>query len=89
MTAIPESQALARRLAMLRVAAGVPALILSLFGVVLAFRMTGHTLGDWSFWAVLLGILVGFGVYFAYALWGLRAAARSRPPGDTQKGEDP
>ncbi len=61
-----------RRLKLLKIAAGVPGLILSIFGLLLAYRLANRPFGDCEFWFALLGIVAVFAAYFGYCAWGLR-----------------
>lgn len=58
----------ARKAALVRVAVGVPMLVVSLFGALVAYRVSGRPLGGGVFWTLLAAILAGFGLYFARPL---------------------
>jgi len=53
---------------MAQIAVGVPALLLSVFAVVLAYRLTGRSLATPAPWLVVGGILAVFAVYFGRIL---------------------
>ena len=65
-----------RRFAMVRLAVGGPTFMILIFGLVIAYRVAGRSMGDGVFWAVLGTLVVGFGLYAATALVALR---RPRP----------
>ncbi|MBI5443091.1 MAG: hypothetical protein HY900_17985 [Deltaproteobacteria bacterium] len=71
---------LARRIEMVKLAVGVPALLLSLFGTVLAFRLRHRSLADPVFWFTLAGVLAVFAAYFGHIAWTLRRLRRSGKP---------
>ena len=66
-----------RRLALVQLAVGVPALLFVVFGVVLGYRLSGRPLGDIVFWGMLAPVLGGFFCYFARAFLRLRGANRA------------
>ncbi|GAB4260129.1 MAG: hypothetical protein Kow0092_08790 [Deferrisomatales bacterium] len=68
-----------RRFARLQLVMGVPALIVSVFGLVLAYRLAERPLGDAAFWGFLGAIGVVFGAYFGHALLSLRKTPSPRP----------
>lgn len=57
-----------RKVALVRVVVGVPMLAVALFGLVIAYRLSGRPLGDSVFWLAILAVFIGFAVYFARPL---------------------
>ena len=77
-TDLDEAARLARRrLALLQLVLGVPALVLILFGLVLGYRLAGRALGGPGFWGLLIPVVLVFVVYYGRALWALRRSGRS------------
>lgn len=74
-----EAAATVRRGALVRLAVGVPALFLVVFGLVLGVRLAGRPVGDSGVWFVLIPVLLVFGAYFAHAVWVLARAGRAPP----------
>lgn len=81
------ARVLRRRLGLVQIALGVPALLVIVFGLVLAYRWAGRPLGDVDFWFVLAAVLAVFGVYFGRALVAVRRAS-ARPSRGESTGED-
>jgi hypothetical protein len=63
-----------RRLALVQLAVGLPALLLVVFGVVLGYRLAGRPLGGVAFWCVLAPVVGAFALYFIRAILRLRRA---------------
>ena len=69
----PHAEA-ARRLALVQLAVGLPALLMVVFGVVIGYRLVGLPLGGVAFWCVLGPVLGAFALYFGRAILHLRRA---------------
>jgi len=66
----------ARRLALVQLAVGLPALFMVVIGLVIGYRLVGLPLGGVAFWYVLGPVLGAFALYFARAIFHLRRATR-------------
>jgi hypothetical protein len=61
-----------RRMALVQLVVGAPAFLFVVFGLVLAYRFADRSLGDTAFWAVLVPVVVAFGIYYGRAIVALR-----------------
>jgi len=64
----------ARRVALVQLAVGMPALFMVIIGLVIGYRLVGLPLGGVAFWCVLGPVLGAFALYFARAIFHLRHA---------------
>jgi len=79
MTGPPDVRAeTVRRLALVQLVVGVPALLFVVFGLVVGYRLADRPLGDAAFWSVLVPVVVAFALYFAHAILRLRRATGGR-----------
>lgn len=78
-----EALRLARRVELAKLAVGVPALLISLFASVLAFRLAKRSLGDPLLWFTALGVIVVFGAYFGHSVFRLRKLRPRREEPET------
>ena len=72
-----QALALARRVEMSKIAVGVPGLLVSLFGVLLGFRISNRPLLDPILWFTLAGVAAVFAGYFLHVLRKLRRLRRT------------
>ena len=65
-----------RRRAMIQLAVGGPMFMILMFGLVIAYRVAGRSMGDMVFWVVLGTLVVGFCAYVGVSLISLRRWSR-------------
>ncbi len=63
----------------MRLAVGVPALFVAVFGLVIGLRLAGRSLEGSGLWLVGIPVLVVFAAYFAHAFWVLARVGREPP----------
>jgi hypothetical protein len=80
---------MARKKALMMAATGIPAMMLSVFGLLFTFKKTGHSFTAPALWVALGVVTAIFALYFGFA-WTIvkRAhaeAARPQPPQSPKK----
>lgn len=81
-------EAARRRFALVRLAVGVPAFVVAVFGLFLGYRLAELPLGDGRFWWVLGPVAGAFALYFGHAILCLRRRSpeeRPAPPKPTEE----